>query len=601
MKTPRYPAIWLLLCSLACPSPAATNPTFSGLGDLPGGNFRSSVTGISGDGTTVSGSSSSELSAARSQDAEAFRWRAEEGIVGLGFLQSTVRPLFSPPVSVSNGLTGDGNRIVGSGFFKTTGLDPFPDRRAVYWNDQNAIFALPLLSSASGSFTTSDAFAISNNGTTIVGESSSSGGVRAVRWNINSSGTASVLSLGVLQTPPQESGNQLSRSSSALAISSDGLTIVGSSGYIVSNVETIYPPPYTYHDIDEFGNLKYDRFGNPVYVTIFPEPYESITPVEQGTEAFVWRSSGGIQRLGDLPGGGWSSEASAVSSDGSVIVGYGSTSSTEIEGLRWVNQVMTSVGDLPGGSKNCRLHDVTGSGSIAVGSGHDEGGQTAVIWDEINGLRKLSDLLVNSGFDITGWNLTSAVGISADGDVIVGNGINPLGKPEAWRVSGASILFLPPEPELPKVTLSMGKVITFPTQPGNNYQAEYSVNLIDWIPFGDVHSTVGAATSSTHAVVDSEFPELEKFYQVTLLPGSASTFAPGITESEGAVISFQSIPGLSYQAKYSTDLTNWTNFGAPISSLGNANGIIQTVFETMQVLPKPAQPCRFYKLDVTGL
>jgi uncharacterized membrane protein len=44
----------------------------------------------------------------------------------------------------------------------------------------------------------------------------------------------------------------------------------------------------------------------------------------------------GMQMLGDLNGGGWSSEALAVSSDGSVIVGYG-TCRERRYGLIWTN------------------------------------------------------------------------------------------------------------------------------------------------------------------------------------------------------------------------------------------------------------------------
>jgi hypothetical protein len=45
----------------------------------------------------------------------------------------------------------------------------------------------------------------------------------------------------------------------------------------------------------------------------------------------------------------------------------------------------------------------------------------------------LRDEFVALGLDLSGWTLTAATGVSDDGSVIVGRGINPSGDPEAWR------------------------------------------------------------------------------------------------------------------------------------------------------------------------
>jgi hypothetical protein len=44
-----------------------------------------------------------------------------------------------------------------------------------------------------------------------------------------------------------------------------------------------------------------------------------------GGQAFRWTAAGGMQGLGDLPGGAFSSGAGGVSGDGSVIVGTGAS------------------------------------------------------------------------------------------------------------------------------------------------------------------------------------------------------------------------------------------------------------------------------------
>ena len=68
--------------------------------------------------------------------------------------------------------------------------------------------------------------------------------------------------------------------------------------------------------------------------------------------------------LGDLPGGDFFSNAWAVSSDGSVVVGA-STSSGVSEAFRWTRGGgMVGLGDLPGGDFASTARDVSADGSI---------------------------------------------------------------------------------------------------------------------------------------------------------------------------------------------------------------------------------------------
>ena len=91
-----------------------------------------------------------------------------------------------------------------------------------------------------------------------------------------------------------------------------------------------------------------------------------------GGEAFRWTQAGGMQGLGDLPGGRFSSVAFATSADGSVVVGYGESPGVIIynhDPFRWT----TSDGMVnlyPGTllSTNDMARDVSGDGSIVVGS-----------------------------------------------------------------------------------------------------------------------------------------------------------------------------------------------------------------------------------------
>jgi hypothetical protein len=73
---------------------------------------------------------------------------------------------------------------------------------------------------------------------------------------------------------------------------------------------------------------------------------------------------------------------------------------------------------------------VSADGSIVVGKG-DGTESKPFIWDAINGMRSLSTVLTDLGLDLTGWDLRTATGISADGSTIVGDGVNN-GVDQAW-------------------------------------------------------------------------------------------------------------------------------------------------------------------------
>ncbi len=183
-------------------------------------------------------------------------------------------------------------------------------------------------------------------------------------------------------------------------------------------------------------------------------------------------ASGIFQTLGYLPGGNFS-QATAVSADGSVTVGYGSTPSalsafrhtagggmqpltggapgvpSEAHGIsadgnvivgQYNNQAMrwtasggfVNLGSLPEPGSTL-AHDVSGDGSVIVGYNFIEPGKTlAFVWDEAHGIRNLSDALAGYGIDLDGWTLTDATGVSDDGLTLVGTGINPLGQQEGW-------------------------------------------------------------------------------------------------------------------------------------------------------------------------
>ncbi len=155
-----------------------------------------------------------------------------------------------------------------------------------------------------------------------------------------------------------------------------------------------------------------------------------------GPQAFLWTEATGMVGLGDLQPAPYFSEARAANADGSVIVGMGAlVSFEEHEAFFWTEEDgMVGLGDLPGGLFRSAARAVSDDGTVIVGVGaSDEGDRRAFIWTASSGMRDLADVLqTDLGLDITGWTLEVATGVSADGRTIVGSGVNPFGKKEAW-------------------------------------------------------------------------------------------------------------------------------------------------------------------------
>ena len=148
-------------------------------------------------------------------------------------------------------------------------------------------------------------------------------------------------------------------------------------------------------------------------------------------EAFRWTSAGGMVGLGELPFGGFNDGARAVSADGSAIVGT-AFNFLDYQAFRWSSgSGMVSLGFLSGGTSEAQ--DVSGDGSVVVGNSGTLLNSQAFLWHASLGMVNLKNYLTDHDVaGLTGWTLTDAEGVSADGRTIVGRGINPQGQNEAW-------------------------------------------------------------------------------------------------------------------------------------------------------------------------
>ena len=139
------------------------NDGMIGLGDLPGGGFFSRANGVSSDGSVVVGVSESSQSGS---SGEAFRWTADDGMIGLG-------SLYGPYSSRAVAASSDGSVIVGDSSFPT-------GREAFRWTADDGMIGLGDL--PGGEFA-SIAQDISSDSSVIVGHSRSSLGIEAFIWD----------------------------------------------------------------------------------------------------------------------------------------------------------------------------------------------------------------------------------------------------------------------------------------------------------------------------------------------------------------------------------------------------------------------------------
>lgn len=146
--------------------------------------------------------------------------------------------------------------------------------------------------------------------------------------------------------------------------------------------------------------------------------------------------------IGDLSSGcPFCNGASDISSDGTTVVGkefFGPDTNPDptnagIFATTWdATNGLMSLGDLPGGDLGGQALGVSADGKVVVGSSGSALGDEAFIWDAANGMQSVQMLLASIGLDLTGWTLTEARAASFNGQTIVGIGTNPNGFTKAW-------------------------------------------------------------------------------------------------------------------------------------------------------------------------
>lgn len=466
-----------------------------GLGDFPGGEQRSGATDVSADGAIIVGYGESEggrravlwkngemieldvpyresLAEAVSSDGSvvvgsadyggAFIWDAIQGGRSIPQLlrEAAVLPTGWAIESAEDvNITPEGAAIVTGEVRLPTGeIEPY-------------IAQIPMLprflaiGALSGGTFRSIPRALSNDGSSVVGASGAPTSSRAFVWTpkrgLSSLGADAVDATGVSHDGSVVAGGATQNraffwtndgilwlfggSARMNATSADGSATVGSVAPGTAN-ETVHR--WTWSSTERYVTYMGTRAvparanaisanGSVFVGSILPHTFGGVAYTSR---AFLWRSTGGQQALGDLPGGTVESEATAISADGTVVVGW-SRSANGPEAFRWTpTGGMVPLGDLPGPGFASRATAVSPDGKIVLGLGVANGKNRVFIWDGTNGMRDLQNVMAARGLtaELAGWTLTGATGVTngPSGTLIVaGTGIDPLGRTQGFWAS----------------------------------------------------------------------------------------------------------------------------------------------------------------------
>jgi probable HAF family extracellular repeat protein len=314
---------------------------------------------------------------------------------GLGFLPGQNE-------SRAMAVSGDGSVVVG---YSGPPVQPFYTARAFRWTRAGGLQEIGALPPAAWS----EAEGVSADGSVVVGWSGT-----AFRWTSREG----VVGLGA------------PAGSSAIAhtASADGSVIVGQSG------------PYWFSQtaFRWSNHTGYVALGTlPGFVASSADGVSADGTVIVGTSrtstnrsrAYRWTSASGMVDLGLYPGAS-DVTATGVSGDGTAIVGYFQpTGTTDRRPFRWTSRGFEG---LPFLGARCSPFSAGNDGSVLVGYADTfQDGLFATVWTPQLGIVNLSTYLSSLGVDLSGWRLTFAIAVSADGRTIVGWGTHNRTN-EAW-------------------------------------------------------------------------------------------------------------------------------------------------------------------------
>ncbi len=241
-------------------------------------------------------------------------------------------------------------------------------------------------------------------------------------------------------------------------------------------------------------------------------------------EGVLW-SDGSVTALGLLltaPEHHAESAATAVSADGTTVVGYSSctdfsdafpcmptsavSSGLHLEAFRWVNGVMAGLGAVPGASHS-QAFGVSANGAVVVGTVGDTNADQAFRWTD--------GVMTGLGY-LPGGGASAAYGVSADGAIVVGQSKNSAANVEAFRWAD-------------RVMTGLGNL------PGGSYSSAEAISADGSVAVGTADTAEVSGAIDREAFVWTESKGMQRLHDV--LRANGATVPAGWTLSSATGIS----------------------------------------------------------------
>jgi probable HAF family extracellular repeat protein len=178
--------------------------------------------------------------------------------------------------------------------------------------------------------------------------------------------------------------------------------------------------------------------------------------------AFRWTAGTGMTAI-PLASTGRGALAAATSADGSVVVGEMFRTTSGVEAFRWSAPTgMATLGAFSTGGSTMYSYaqGVSADGNMVIGYSTTPNGQEAFFWTPQGGMVNLLDALTAAGADTTGWLLSYAYAVSADGRFIVGQGLH-FGHTEAWAAHLPRVCYANCDASTTPPVLGVGDFVCF--------------------------------------------------------------------------------------------------------------------------------------------
>jgi hypothetical protein len=291
------------------------------------------------------------------------------------------------PLTAAMGVNADGSVVVG--FKQTSGMS---DQFAAQWT---ALGGVQVLSTDNAS----EADAVSGDGVTVFGTEAA--GTNAVRW---ANGQAYPLGLPTGASP---GAYALAR---VWAANANGSVMVG---YTIDSQNGLWQA------FRWSTGAGFDVFG-PAGTNATGVSGDGSVVVGDSNAANAFRWTVGTRTFQNLeyPAGYRNCSAASISSDGRVTIGacISSGGSTTIA-VRWDGGTVYQLGALQSNTTSNFASAVNTDGSLILVNSTDDW-----LWDPINGARSVTSVLAGANGDVSGWAAINFTAMSSDGKTLVGSG-----------------------------------------------------------------------------------------------------------------------------------------------------------------------------------